>query len=502
MNFKPLFVFEMANNHNGKIDRGLKLISEIAKQIEPYRQIFDFGFKLQYRNLDTFIHPEYKEKKDLKFVKRFNDTRLSIEEFLILKNEFAKQGFISICTPFDEASVDLIEKQKYDILKIASCSFNDWPLLEKIATKHFPIIASTAGVQLEEIDKVVQFFTHREKNISLMHCVAEYPTKTENLQLNQIDLLKKRYPKITIGYSTHENPNNYESIKLAIAKGARIFEKHVGLDDYDGSINKYSATPEQIGKWLKSAKDTFEYCGVENIRYNFPKSEIDSLKGLSRCVFAATDIQKGEVLDNLNTFYAIPSMEGQLFNSDLSKYKEFTALKDIKKNSPIMIKDLKIVAIRDKVENIINKVKEMLEKARVVLPNKVSFEISHHYGLDKFDEIGAVIINCANIQYCKKIIVMFAGQQHPAHKHKIKEETFRVIYGDMTISVDGITENFKVGDKKLVKIGNLHSFSTQNGVVFEETSTQNVSNDSYYEDEAIINNIKRKTRFTYWRDNQ
>ena len=225
MSFKPLFIFEMANNHNGKLSRGLKIISEIKKQTEPYKEIFDFAFKLQYRNLDTFIHPDYKERNDLKFVKRFNETKLSIEEFLTLKNEFTKQGFISICTPFDECSVDLIEKQNYDIIKIASCSFNDWPILEKIATKNLPVIASTAGVSLEDIDKVVQFFTHREKKISLMHCVAEYPTKIENLQLNQIDLLKKKYPDMTIGYSTHENPDNYESIKLAIAKGAKIFEK-------------------------------------------------------------------------------------------------------------------------------------------------------------------------------------------------------------------------------------------------------------------------------------
>ena len=501
MGIKPLFIFEMANNHNGKLDRGIEIVSEIKKQVESYRDIFDFAFKLQYRNLDTFIHPDYKEKKDLNFVKRFNDTRLSLEDFFLLKNKFIEQGFISICTPFDEVSVDLIEKQKYDIIKIASCSFNDWPLLEKIETKNLPIIASTAGVSLEDIDKVVQFFTHREKNISLMHCVAEYPTKIENLQLNQIDILKKRYPNITIGYSTHENPNDYESIKVAIAKGAKIFEKHVGLADYDGSINKYSATPEQIGKWLKTAKETFKYCGVENIRYDFPKDEIESLKGLSRCVFASKDIKIGEVLDNLNTFYAIPSIEGQLFNFDLSKYKEFTALNNIKKNEPIMIKDLKIVDIRDKVENIINKIKEMLDNARIILPNKVSFELSHHYGFENFNEVGAVIINCVNREYCKKIIVMLPGQKHPAHKHKIKEETFQVLYGDITISVDGKTEDLKAGDIKLVNRESMHSFLTHNGVIFEEISTQHILNDSYYEDEKVATNNKRKTKFTYWRDN-
>ena len=500
MSFRPLFIFEMANNHNGKIDRGIRIISEIAKQVKPYRNIFDFAFKLQYRNLKTFIHPYYKEKKDLKFVRRFNETKLSIEEFLTLKNEFVRQGFISICTPFDEWSVDLIEKHKYDFIKIASCSFNDWPLLERIATKNLPIIASTAGVSLENIDKVVQFFKNREKKISLMHCVAEYPTKTKNLQLNQIDLLKKKYPDITIGYSTHENPDNYESIKLAIAKGAKIFEKHVGLDDYEGSINKYSATPEQVSKWLKSAKETFEYCGVEGKRYKFHKEEIESLKGLSRCVFASKDIKKGEKLDTSNTFYAIPSVQGQLFNSDLSKYNEFIALTEIKNNSPIMIKNLKIIDTKSQLKNIIDKVKKILNKAKILLPNKIYFEISHHYGLEKFDEFGAVIINSVNKEEYKKIIVMLPGQKHPAHKHKIKEETFHILYGDVTISIDGIAETFKIGDKKFVKKGSFHSFSTQKGVIFEESFTQNTLNDSYYEDEKIVTNKKRKTQFIYWKN--
>ena len=70
-------------------------------------------------------------------------------------------GFLSICTPFDETSVDLIMEHNYDIIKIASCSFNDWPLLEKIAQQNKPVIASDAGSSLEEIDQVLSFLTHR-----------------------------------------------------------------------------------------------------------------------------------------------------------------------------------------------------------------------------------------------------------------------------------------------------------------------------------------------------
>jgi len=332
---KPLFIFELANNHNGNLQRGIKIISEIKEQVQEYRQYFDFAFKLQYRNLQTFIHPDHQVDSDIKFVKRFEQTKLSDEEILTLKNEIKKQGFISICTAFDEDSVDVIEGQNYDFIKIASCSFCDWQLLKKIATKNLPIIASTAGVSFEDIDKVVEFFSNRNKSLSLLHCVAEYPTQKENLQLNQIDLLKSKYTEITIGYSTHENPDGADSIKLAIAKGAEIFEKHVGLDDYEGSINAYSATPEQVGEWLKSAKEAFDACGVVGERYSFTPREVNSLKNLSRGVFASRDIKKGETILSSDVFFAIPSISEQLLPYDLGQGQEFVATSDIKSGSAV-----------------------------------------------------------------------------------------------------------------------------------------------------------------------
>lgn len=66
-NLKPLFIFEMANNHNGNVDRGVKIIEEIAEVVKDYKKKFDFAFKFQYRNLETFIHPNYKDRLDLKY---------------------------------------------------------------------------------------------------------------------------------------------------------------------------------------------------------------------------------------------------------------------------------------------------------------------------------------------------------------------------------------------------------------------------------------------------
>ena len=164
--FSRLFILEMANNHMGDVEHGLRIIRDFHAVTSGYD--FRFAFKFQYRDLDTFIHPDYKGRMDIKYVKRFSETRLSEQDFLRMKSEMDRLGFMAVCTPFDEKSVDMVEKHGFEIIKIASCSLTDWPLLERIAATSLPLIASTAGSTLEEIDQVVTFFEHRNKELCLM----------------------------------------------------------------------------------------------------------------------------------------------------------------------------------------------------------------------------------------------------------------------------------------------------------------------------------------------
>ena len=85
---KPLFIFELANNHCGNLEHGLTIIRKFHDTVKEYKEFFNFGFKLQYRHLDTFIHPDFKDRNDIKYVKRFLDTRLAPVQFKMLKDEF------------------------------------------------------------------------------------------------------------------------------------------------------------------------------------------------------------------------------------------------------------------------------------------------------------------------------------------------------------------------------------------------------------------------------
>ena len=496
--FSNLFVFEMANNHMGDVTHGLKIIREFHKICKDFN--FKFGFKFQYRDLDTFIHPDYKDRQDIKYVKRFMETRLSEEDFKFLRDELSKLGFVAICTPFDERSVDLVEKHNFDIIKIASCSFTDWPLLERIVKTDKPIIASTAGASIDDIDKVVTFLEHRDKQFCLMHCVGEYPTKKENLELNQIDILRQRYPEIPIGYSTHEDPDNIDAVKIAIAKGAVVFERHVGIKTKKYGINAYSSTPKQIRKWLESAQEAFIMCTSKDNKRIFTEKEILDLRGLKRGVFAKSDIEKGQKLSTDNVFFAIPNVENQLLANDMSKYTEFITKRDIKKKEAILLSDLNVKNLREKVLQIIKSLRQLLIESKVVLPDKLNFELSHHYGIENFEKWGAAIISCINREYCKKLIILLPGQKHPSHYHVKKEETFHVLYGDVTFDLNGTIKECKPGDIVVVERGMKHSFSSKKGVIFEEVSTTHYKDDSFYEDQKIIENKNRKTEMTFWSD--
>ncbi len=491
------FVLEMANNHMGDIQHGLQVIRTFGEVCRKYPQ-FSFAFKLQYRDLDTFIHPAAKGRDDIKYVKRFSETRLSRAEFDQLIAEMRNQGFLTMSTPFDEKSVDVIEDQNLDFIKIASCSFSDWPLLERIALTDKPIIASTAGAQLEDIDRVISFFTNRNKDFAIMHCVGEYPTADDHMHLSQIDFLRTRYPGVRIGFSTHESPDNTDIIKIALAKGATIFEKHVGAATDAYPLNAYSASPEQIDAWLAAAAYAVTLCGVGDERLPANPSEIASLRSLRRGIFVNRAVKSGETIFPADVYFAFPPEDDQFTANDFSKYAQFVATKDIVPDAAVTPKNSKRQDMRETVWNIAKRVNNLLQTHNITVPGGIELEISHHYGMDRFDEYGLTMLTIVNRGYCKKLLVVLPGQKHPEQYHKEKEETFHVLAGDVRLELDGVLHLLNAGDVVTVEPGVRHAFTSKTGAIIEEISSTHFANDSFYTDEAIAQNSARKTLLTYW----
>jgi len=494
--FNGLFTYDLANNHQGDFEHGLNIINAMG---EISRKAGVRGaLKFQFRQLETFIHPEYKQKKDVKHIPRFMETALTKDQYRQYCQAIIDNGMHTMCTPFDEESVDIILDLGIEIIKIASCSATDRPLLERIAEANRPVVISTAGLSMPKIDRLVSFFETRNVAFALMHCVAIYPTPNDQLNLNQIGILKKRFPNIPIGFSTHEDPDDYNPIRVAYAKGATIFERHVGMQTKKHKLNAYSSNPAQVAKWVEAYKETAALCGGDHKSPATPE-EIASLRSLMRGVFAKKEIKKGQKITRDKVFFAMPLHEGQLVSGDW--FNGAKADKNYKPNAPVSetVADSALPP-EETIYRIMLQVKGMLSKAGIQIGKDSSVELSHHYGLERFREFGAIIVDVINRQYCKKLIIQLPRQKHPYHFHKIKEETFQLLHGDLEVELEGKRIRPQAGDTILVEPGKWHKFHTLDGAIFEEVSTTHFNNDSFYEDERIarLPREARKTVIPNW----
>jgi len=314
--FEDLFVLEMASNHQGSVERGLAIINSFSK-IARFNNV-RCAIKLQFRDIDNFIHKDFVGRDDIRYVKRVNDTRMSKEGFTQLVEAIRKSGCIPMATPFDEKSVDWCVEYDMPIIKVASADNNDWTLLEKIAKTRRPVIVSTGGMTLKDMDDLVKFFTSRGILLSLNHCVAAYPHEDAECELNQIDFLRKRYPDLVIGYSCHEYHDWTASVQIAYAKGARTFERHVDIDADGFKVATYSSLPGQIDTWFKAWHKAVEMCGTASTtRRNFLPREIEYLDSYVRGVYAKRDLVPGQLLTEDDFYMAIPLQKAQVSSREL-----------------------------------------------------------------------------------------------------------------------------------------------------------------------------------------
>jgi len=307
--FEDLFVLEMANNHWGIVERGLAIISAYQK-VARFNNV-RAAVKLQFRDVATFIHQDHLGS-DERYIKKTLATALTEREFGVLVNAVRKSSMITMATPFDETSVEWC--RDLDIIKIASSDINDWFLIEAIARLRKPVIVSTAGSSQKDIDDLVLFFEHRNIPLAINHCVALYPTPDEDMELNQIDFLRERYPGHVIGLSTHEYTDWSSSMLIAYAKGARTFERHVALETPGSQpVSAYCSLPHQIDDWFKAWHRARKICGHDGRTKRLPRrKEIEYLDKLVRGAYARRDLEPGQMLTAEDVYFAVPLQPGQV----------------------------------------------------------------------------------------------------------------------------------------------------------------------------------------------
>jgi sialic acid synthase SpsE len=318
--FTNLFVLELANNHWGDVERGKRIIREHAYLVRQYG--IKAAIKLQFRDVPTFVHKDFRDRDDIRYVAKTTKTELSKDELYELVKEIWRVGCMAMATPFDETSVEWCREFDLDIIKLASSDVNDWSLIEAIARLGKPVIASSGGAREADLDNLVRYFKSRGQRIAVNHCVSLYPTENEDLQLNEIDYLRDRYPDHVIGLSTHEYKDWQASMFISYAKGARTWERHIDIEDGEHVVSPYCSLPINMHAWYDAYHLAREMCGQGGSeRRRITDGEDEYLSKLVRGVYARRELSKGHVITHANferDFYlAIPLQPRQASVRDI-----------------------------------------------------------------------------------------------------------------------------------------------------------------------------------------
>ena len=238
-------------------------------------------------------------------------------------------------SPFSKRAVDLLEKLRVPIYKIASFEITDLELIDYISKKRKPIILSTGMATIDEIKRAIKVIEKYHKKIIILYCVSGYPTKESEANIDTIRKFKYIFKNYIIGISDHTN--NIYSALTATALGASVIEKHFILNKKLNSLDKnFSIDTKQLKKLKEITSKIYSSLGKPIIGPK--KNEISSLK-LRRSVFAIKDINKGEKLTkyNIRNFRPKIGINSNKYFKILGK----KAKKNIKKFSPIFSKEIK-----------------------------------------------------------------------------------------------------------------------------------------------------------------
>lgn len=289
----PYLIAEIGVNHEGNLQTALDMIDQVADagwnaaKFQSYSAELLASKDFSHAYWDLTQEPE---ESQYKLFSKFKSFSLDDYEKLIARCKV--RGIDFLTTAFDDAALVHFQT-KMPYIKIASADITNVPLIRLAASSGRPLIISCGAASLEEIRSAIEIANLAGNDeISLLHCVLNYPTETKNAQLQGILELKAEFPSYTIGYSDHtkyEPSSDIQPCVMAFIMGARIIEKHFTHDrslqgndhyhaaDFDGlvTIRRHVLLAlELLGSGLNQSLLTQEHSRAQARRRIFAKRPI------------------------------------------------------------------------------------------------------------------------------------------------------------------------------------------------------------------------------------
>jgi len=304
MSKSTYIIGEIGQNHNGDVEIAKKLIDVVTEPVIDHL----FGQKLMPMNAVKMTRRDLNEELSASEMLRpyenansFGKTYGEHRAFLELNDEqhfeiyrYAKsKGLEFVETLCAKGCLSMLRLFTPDRLKVASRDLTNLPLLEAMAETRIPIILSTGMTGKKELDDALEIITKYHSNISILHCLSQYPSEYQNINLLSIQFLKENYPEYTIGYSDHSIGILMPAV--AVGMGAEIIEKHITLDrNMKGTDHRGSLEPEGIWRMMRDIRNT-EYAIGENGLFVNEKVQATRVK-LERSIATRRAITSGEII--------------------------------------------------------------------------------------------------------------------------------------------------------------------------------------------------------------
>ena len=287
-------IAEIGHNHGGSLERAKQLFEEA-------RNCGAHAVKLQKRdNRGLYTREAYDKpyENENSFGATYGEHREALEfgrdEYVELKAFCEELGITFFATAFDIASADFLGELDLPAYKIASGDLTNTPLLRYVARLGKPVIFSTGGGTLDDVQRAYATLAEENDQIAVLQCTAGYPAEWDELDLGVIRTYRELFPEAVVGFSSHDN-----GIAMAVAAfvlGSRIVEKHFTLNRaLKGTDHVFSLEPQGLRKMVRDLKRTKVALGDGT--KNVHPSEIEPATKMSKKLVAARDLPAGHVLD-------------------------------------------------------------------------------------------------------------------------------------------------------------------------------------------------------------
>lgn len=304
MSNSTYIIGEIGQNHNGEVEIAKKLIDEVSKPVVDYL----FGEQLRPMDAIKMTRRDLKEElsasammkpylNEHSFGKTYGEHRealeLNDEEHFEVYQYAKSKGLDVVETLCAKGCLSMLKLFIPDRLKVASRDLTNLPLLAAMAETRIPMILSTGMGGQKELDDALEVITRYHSNISILHCLSQYPSEYKNINLESILFLQDHYSDYTIGYSDHSI--GIVVPVVAIGMGAKIIEKHITLDrNMKGTDHRGSLEPDGIWRMVRDIRNIEMAMG----EYGLSANEVtrETRTKLERSIATNRPIKKGETI--------------------------------------------------------------------------------------------------------------------------------------------------------------------------------------------------------------